>query len=91
MVSKARLERARLASSKRYDTCSVQIYITGEWLLWLAAKQMLPEVELTVLYHDLFWRTLRFVPLRGFLSNIHIMTVVAALKLNQVKMYYQLC
>jgi hypothetical protein len=52
---------------------------------------MLPEVELTVLYHDLFWRTLRFVPLRGFLSNIHIMTVVAALKLNQVKMYYQLC
>jgi hypothetical protein len=38
-------------------------------------------------YHPLFWRTLRLVPLAGFFSNIHIMTVVAALKLNQVKMY----
>ena len=39
------------------------------------------------IYHDLFWRTLRLVPLAGLFSSIHIMTVVAALKLNHVKMY----
>jgi hypothetical protein len=43
--------------------------------------------DVMMLYHPLFWRTLRLVPLAGFFSSIHIMTVVAALKLNQVKMY----
>jgi hypothetical protein len=45
------------------------------------------ESDAIMLYHPLFWRTLRLVPLAGFFSSIHIMTVVAALKLNQVKMY----
>jgi hypothetical protein len=45
------------------------------------------ESDAMMLYHPLFWRTLRLVPLAGFFSSIHIMTVVAALKLNQVKMY----
>jgi hypothetical protein len=40
-------------------------------------------------YHDLFWRTLRLVPLAGLFKSIHIMTVVAALKLNHVKMYWR--
>jgi hypothetical protein len=38
-------------------------------------------------YHDLFWRTRLLVPLAGLFSNIHIMTVVAALRLNHVKIY----
>ena len=42
-----------------------------------------------MLYHDLFWRTLRLVPLAGLFNSIHIMTVVAALKLNHVKIYWQ--
>jgi hypothetical protein len=30
------------------------------------------------------------MPLEGLLSSIHIMTVVAALKLNHVKIYFDL-
>ena len=43
--------------------------------------------NIMVVYQDLFWRTLRLVPLAGLFNSIHIMTVVAALKLNHVKMY----
>lgn len=48
-------------------------------------------LNVKVVYHDLFWRTLRLVPLAGLFKSIHIMTVVAALKLNHVKMYWRIC
>jgi hypothetical protein len=41
-------------------------------------------------YQFLLWRTRLLMPLEGLLSSIHIMTVVAALKLNHVKMYFEL-
>lgn len=59
-------------------------------ILHLAYKIYIAGDIVMMRYHDLFWRTLRLVPLTGFFSNIHIMIVVAALKLNQVKMYCKL-
>lgn len=70
---------------REYNTYSVQVYIAGGRLPCLAAKH--DPAKMAVLYHDLFWRTLRLVPLAGLFKSIHIMTVVAALKLNHVKMY----
>lgn len=40
-------------------------------------------------HHDLFCLTLLLMPLTGLRRIIHIITLVAALKLNHVKMYYR--
>lgn len=79
----------RSRKQRDYNRCSVQVYMADGRLPCLVAKH--DPTKMAVLYHDLFWRTLRLVPLAGLFNSIHIITVVAALKLNHVKMYWQLC
>lgn len=59
-------------------------------ILHLAYKIYIAGGSMMLSYHDLFWRTRLLVPLTGFFSNIHIIIVVAALRLNQVKMYCEI-
>lgn len=86
----ADISHFRKRSRKRITHMCGKFSQTAMNILHLAYKIYIAAASVMLSYHDLFWRTRLLVPLTGFFSNIHIMIVVAALKLNQVKMYCEI-